>query len=209
MPINDARLISQYFDNLSTTQQAQFTQLGPIYQTWNKRINLVSRQDIDRLYLHHVLHALSIAKVLQFKPATQVIDVGTGGGFPGIPLAILFPDVHFHLIDSITKKIKAVQAITQELGLHNVTTQITRAEVLKGQFDFVLGRGVTKLTTFYSWVKQLLSYTSQHSLPNGILYLTGEIEPALPVKYKIYPIGQFFKEPFFETKKLVYIPHNI
>jgi 16S rRNA (guanine527-N7)-methyltransferase len=205
MEANDPALIFQYFIELSDTQQSQFKELAPVYQAWNAQINLVSRQDMNNLYLRHVLHALSIAQVIQFKPEAKIIDVGTGGGFPGIPLAILFPQVQFHLIDSIGKKIKAVQEISQALGLTNVTTQVTRAEVLKSQFDFILGRGVTKLATFYHWVKHLIARHSRHSLPNGILYLTGDTSIEVPIHSQIYPIKDFFHEPFFETKQLVHL----
>lgn len=202
---HQAALVFQYFSYLSTTQQAQFRQISPIYQEWNACINLISRKDIDRLYLRHVLYSLSIAKVVAFKPGTAILDVGTGGGFPGIPLAILFPQVHFHLIDSVGKKIKAVQGIAQALGLTNVTTQSIRAEAVEGHYDFILGRAVTNLDTFCGWVKDRLSSNSQHDMLNGILYLRGDEPISLPLNYHSYSISQFFNEPFFQTKQLVHM----
>jgi 16S rRNA (guanine527-N7)-methyltransferase len=202
---DDAQLIFYYFPGLSIKQKEQLEGLRSVYQTWNSRINLVSRKDMNNLYLRHVLHALSIARVIAFKPNAQLIDVGTGGGFPGVPLAVLFPDTHFHLVDSVGKKIKAVQAISQELGLDNVTTQVIRAESLKSQFDFILGRGVTQLTTFYNWVKHLIAPCSNHSLKNGIFYLTGEANVQVPINHHIYSISSFFQEPFFGSKQLVHL----
>lgn len=198
-------LILQYFSYLSTIQQTQFRQIGAIYQEWNSRINLISRKDMDNLYLKHVLYSLSIAKIVAFKPNATILDVGTGGGFPGIPLAILFPQVHFHLIDSVGKKVTAVQRIAQSLGLTNVTTQAVRAEALKGRYDFILGRAVTDLNTFYGWVKDKLASNSQHDILNGILYLRGN-EPINPtLNYHSYSISQFFNESFFQTKQLVHV----
>ena len=205
MEATRAAPVFHYFSYLTTQQQVQFRQLGPIYQAWNARINLISRKDIANLYIRHVLYSLSIANIVTFKPGTRMLDVGTGGGFPGIPLAILFPQVHFHLIDSVGKKVKAVQGITQALGLRNVTTQAIRAEAAVGYYDFILGRAVTKLATFYAWVKDRLSTHAQHEVPNGILYLKGD-EPITPLlNYHTYAIGQFFSEPFFQTKQLVHI----
>ena len=205
MEENKAALIFQYFRDLSEMQQKQFTALGPIYQAWNARINLISRQDIDKLYVRHVLYSLSIAQVIRFKPGTAIIDVGTGGGFPGIPLAILFPQAHFHLIDSVGKKIKVVQEIAQALNLTNVTTQTIRAEAVKAKFDFILGRAISQLDVFYAWVQHMLFSTSQHDLPNGILYLRGDHAFQLPLKYHAYAINQFFREPFFQTKQLIHL----
>ncbi|MEM9417196.1 MAG: 16S rRNA (guanine(527)-N(7))-methyltransferase RsmG [Bacteroidota bacterium] len=203
----DESIVFQHFDTLSPSQQAQFSQIAPVYQTWNNKLNLISRQDIDHLYLKHVLHSLGIAKVVDFKAGTRILDVGTGGGFPGIPLAIMFPQVEFHLIDSIGKKIRAVQHIATELGLANVTTQQVRAENLETQYDFILGRAVTSLATFYGWVKNNMASTHQNLIPNGILYLKGidtHLE-TIPLQRRIYAIRDFFADPFFETKQLVHL----
>ena len=197
--------IFRYFSYLTPQQQAQFRQLGPLYQVWNTRINLISRKDIDNLYIRHVLHALSIAKVVAFSPGARILDVGTGGGFPGVPLAILFPQAHFHLIDSVGKKVRAVQGIVQALGLANVTTQAIRAEAVEGCYDFILGRAVTSLANFWDWVKDKLSLRAQHAIPNGILYLKGEEPIHLPWHRRSYPISQFFSEPFFKAKHLVHL----
>jgi 16S rRNA (guanine527-N7)-methyltransferase len=202
-----AEIIHTYFDNLSTTQQARFNELGTVYQAWNARLNLISRQDLPNLYLRHVLHALSIAKVIHFKPGTRILDVGTGGGFPGIPLAILFPDVSFHLVDSIGKKLHAVQAIAQALHLANVTTQVVRAEQLTSSYDFILGRAVTQLDVFYQWVRDKVAAISFNELPNGVLYLKGNEPAQIKQPQHIYHLNRFFEEPFFETKQLVYIAH--
>jgi len=197
--------ILRYFDNLSAQQQRQFRQIGPIYESWNQKINLVSRRDINHIYLKHILHALSIAKVVSFMPGTQILDVGTGGGFPGIPLAIMFPQVRFHLIDSIGKKIRAVQHIAESLALHNVSTDQVRAEHIEGKYDFVLGRAVTNLHAFYNWVENNISGYNRHSISNGILYLQGPGSITLPVQHTIYAIRDFFDDPFFETKRLVHL----
>lgn len=198
-------IIFYYFDALSIKQQEQFKQIGAIYKAWNKKLNLVSRNDIHHIYLKHVLHALSIAKVISFKPATQVMDVGTGGGFPGIPLAIMFPKAQFHLIDSVGKKIRAVQHIAEELGLANVTAGQIRAENMTGQYDFILGRAVTRLTAFYGWVKNNISPHDRHSISNGILYLKGNEPIQIPVQNHTYAIRYFFDDPFFETKQLIHL----
>ncbi|OJW67242.1 MAG: 16S rRNA (guanine(527)-N(7))-methyltransferase RsmG [Candidatus Amoebophilus sp. 36-38] len=199
-------IIFDHFKGLSTTQQAQFEQLGTIYQEWNAKLNLISRKDFPNLYLKHVLHALSIAKLIPFKSGTKVLDVGTGGGFPGIPLAIFFPQVHFHLVDSMAKKIHAVQAIAETLELKNVTMQIVRVENLAQQYDFILGRAVTNLEVFYNWVKDKIAVTSINTIPNGILYLKGDETAQLKQSYRIYPLNQYFDDPFFETKQLIHIP---
>ncbi|MHA7877830.1 MAG: 16S rRNA (guanine(527)-N(7))-methyltransferase RsmG [Bacteroidota bacterium] len=194
---------------MSAKQQQQFYQIGPIYQAWNQRLNLVSRNDIGHIYLKHILHALSIAKVVSFKPNTRILDVGTGGGFPGIPLAILFPQAQFHLIDSIGKKIRAVQHIAEELALSNVSTDKVRAEHVVAQYDFVLGRAVTNLNAFYGWVKDNISGHSRHDIPNGILYLRGEEAATLPMQHACYAIRDFFDEPFFERKQLVHLSNAV
>ena len=198
-------IIFHYFDTLSDRQKKQFHQIGPIYKSWNQKLNLVSRNDINHIYLKHVLHALSIAKAVAFKPNTKILDVGTGGGFPGIPLAILFPKARFHLIDSIGKKIRAVRYIAEALELSNVVTDQVRAENVEEQYDFVLGRAVTNLVAFCSWVKDNVSCYHQHGIPNGILYLQGPERVTLPMKHATYTIRDFFDDPFFETKQLVHI----
>jgi len=203
-----AAIIFHYFDTLSTKQQDQFKKIEPIYKAWNEKLNLVSRNDIHHIYLKHVLHALSIAKVVAFEPGTQVLDVGTGGGFPGIPLAIMFPQAQFHLIDSVGKKINAVQHIAEELGLTNVSTHQIRAENIEGQYDFILGRAVTNLIPFYGWVKNNISFQDRHSIPNGILYLKGKEPIQTSVRHATYAISDFFDDSFFETKQLVHLIHH-
>lgn len=203
-------LIDKYFPRLSETQRDQFNQLGELYTYWNTQINVISRKDMDSLYLHHILHSLSIGKFINFRPGTQVLDVGTGGGFPGIPLAILFPDVQFHLVDSIGKKIKVVREVAAGIGLQNVEADHIRAEQLDTRYDFVVSRAVTRLAQFYPWVQGKLLKKSNNALPNGIIYLKGgdlreEIrESRLPAQ--VFPLNQYFKEAFFETKAIVYVP---
>ena len=202
-------IIFDHFQDLSIIQQEQFRQLGIIYQEWNAKLNLVSRKDLPNLYLRHVLHALSIAKLVQFKAGTQVLDVGTGGGFPGIPLAIFFPQAQFHLVDSIAKKMHAVQVIVEVLGLKNVKTQVVRAEHLAEKYDFILGRAVTDLALFYNWVKDKIVAISMHTIENGILYLKGGDDPIqIKQPYHIYKLNDFLKDPFFETKQLIHVPIN-
>ena len=201
--------IISYFPGLTELQHSRLQQLFPLYQEWNEKINVISRKDIDFLYEHHVLHSLAIAKIIQFKSGTQIIDIGTGGGFPGIPLAILFPEVQFHLVDSVGKKIRVVDAIASALDLQNVTSEKARAEELDGKFDFVVSRAVTSLPQFYKWVNHLISYEQKNDLPNGIIYLKGgEIINELfqlPGKQTIYPISDFFTEDFFQTKMVVHL----
>jgi len=207
-----ADIIFKYFPDLSETQKSQFNQLYDLYTDWNSKINVVSRKDIDELYIRHVLHSLGIAKVMAFKPGTSVLDVGTGGGFPGIPLAILFPEVNFHLVDSIGKKIKVVEAVTEALKLDNVRADKARAEQLNTKYDFVVSRAVTRLKPFYQWVKNKFEKESFNDFPNGILYLKGgELKEELlesKKRYKLYDLTEYFEEPFFETKKVVYVPKN-
>lgn len=200
-----AEIINAYFDNLPTVQQDEFKALGLVYQEWNARLNLISRQDLPNLYLRHVLHALGVAKVIHFKPGTKILDVGTGGGFPGIPLAILFPEVSFHLVDSIAKKLHAVQAIAEALHLANVTTKVIRAEQLTGSYDFILGRAVTRLDVFCQWVQDKIAPHSLNELPNGILYLQGNEPIQIKQPHYLYHLSEFFDDPFFETKQLVHI----
>lgn len=201
-------IILKYFPELSEKQKNQFEQLKPLYEDWNNKINVISRKDIDFLYERHVLHSLAIARVICFKPGINVLDVGTGGGFPGIPLAILFPEVHFHLIDAIGKKIKVVQAVADALDLENVTAQHLRAEQVKQNFDFVVSRAVTQMPEFVKWVQKKIKKESKNTLPNGILYLKGG---DLTHELKNFPQAQqisiqsFFEEDFFESKKVVYL----
>lgn len=204
-------LITKYFPSLTDRQRQCFEQLGPLYREWNDKINVVSRKDIEQLYEHHVLHSLSIAKVLSFKPGAHVLDLGTGGGFPGIPLAILFPETQFLLIDGTRKKISVVQEVAQSLELHNVTAQHLRAEELKGKFDFVLSRGVAPLDQLAQWSFRLIAEKQRHALPNGILALKGgnlrtEIK-ALPkgTYSELFAISDYFDEPFFHEKYIVYV----
>ena len=201
--------ITKYFTDLSEQQLKQFAQLEDLYKTWNAQINVISRKDIDELYLRHVLHSLAIAKIIKFNPKSRVLDVGTGGGFPGLPLAILFPKTTFVLVDSIGKKIKVVNEISTSLGLKNVTAIHTRAEKVKGEFDFIVSRAVTKMDDFYKWIKKKVSPKHKHEIRNGILYLKGgdlTEELASFPKAKLYNISDFFNDEFYETKKIVHIP---
>ena len=201
--------ITKYFTDLSDKQIYQFNQLEGLYKTWNAQINVISRKDIDELYLRHVLHSLAIAKIIKFKPKARVLDVGTGGGFPGIPLAILFPKTKFVLVDSIGKKIKVVTEISTALELENITAIHTRAEEVKGSFDFVVSRAVTKMDDFYKWIKKKVSPKHKHDIRNGILYLKGgDLTEELInfPKAKLINISDFFNSDFFETKKVVHIP---
>ena len=183
--------------------------LGDLYQDWNKKINVVSRKDIDELYLRHVLHSLGIAMVISFRPGARVLDVGTGGGFPGIPLAILFPDTHFTLVDSIGKKIRVVQEVAEGLGLSNVTALNMRVEELQDKFDFIVSRAVAAMPTFVHWVKGKVKKESVHPLKNGILYLKGgdlsEELKGFP-RARIYKLSDYFKEEYFTTKVVVHLP---
>ena len=202
-------LIFKYFPNLTNEQKEQFTKLQELYQDWNQKINVVSRKDIDELYLRHVLHSLAIARVQQFNPGTTVLDVGTGGGFPGIPLAILFPETHFTLVDAIGKKIKVVEEVVQGLGINNVTAKNMRVEELKGQYDFIVSRAVAAMPTFVHWVKGRIKKNSVHERRNGILYLKGGDLAEELKDYKtveIIDLPDFYEEEFFDTKKVVYLP---
>ena len=208
--MQDATLIFQYFPNLTEKQKKQIEQLGPLYKEWNDKINVVSRKDVENIYINHVLHSLGIAKVMSFTPDSEVFDVGTGGGFPGIPLAILFPETSFHLVDSIGKKITVVKEVSAALGLKNVRAEQIRAEEVKGQYDFVVSRAVTRMKEFYGWVNNKTKAESKNSLDNGILYLKGgdldEEMNELKQPYSIYNLSDSFKEEFFETKRVVYVP---
>ena len=202
-------LIFKYFPDLTEDQIDKFKQLDTLYQDWNLKINVVSRKDIDELYLRHVLHSLAIAKVIQFKDDSKILDVGTGGGFPGIPLAIMFPEVQFHLVDSISKKLKVVNEVVEGLGLTNVRTTHSRVEEINDTYDFIVSRAVAAMPTFVHWVKGKISKKQKHELKNGILYLKGgELGEELEdfPKAIIYNLSNFYTEAFFETKKLVHLP---
>jgi 16S rRNA (guanine527-N7)-methyltransferase len=199
----------QYFPNLSGVQKSQFRALEGLYQDWNAKINVVSRKDIDELYLRHVLHSLGIAKVYEFREGERVLDVGTGGGFPGIPLAIRFPDTQFTLVDAIGKKIRVVEEVAGGLGLTNVTAVQTRVEALEDTFDFIVSRAVAAMPTFVEWTRGRLKGRTGPGMAPGILYLKGgdlSEELAPYPRARIYPLSDYFKEPFFETKKVVYLP---
>lgn len=201
--------IIKQFPNLTDNQLVQFQKLESLYHDWNAKINVISRKDIDELYTKHVLHSLAIAKVQPFEPGTYILDVGTGGGFPGIPLAILFPETRFYLIDVIAKKIKVVQAVAEGLGLKNVKAEQMRAENAKGDYDFIVSRAVTNMPDFYVWVKDKIKKQNKHASHNGILYLKGgDLTEELKdfPKATEYNIANFFSDPFFETKKVVHLP---
>lgn len=201
--------ILKQFPNLTEVQINQFEKLNELYQDWNAKINVISRKDIDQLYTKHVVHSLAIAKITRFEPGTYVLDVGTGGGFPGIPLAILFPETRFYLIDVILKKINVVKAVAEGLELKNVKAEQIRAENVKGDFDFIVSRAVTNMPDFVSWIKDKIKKNNKHQLKNGILYLKGG---DLTEELKDFPnateynISEFFDDEFFETKKVVHVP---
>jgi len=199
----------KYFPELNPRQTEQFDMLGGLYAGWNSRINVISRKDIEHLYERHVLHSLAIAKVIRFAPEARILDVGTGGGFPGVPLAILFPETHFHLIDSIGKKIQVVNVVVEALNLHNITTQHIRAEQLTDKYDFVVSRAVASISAFLPWMKNKFIQRNLHPLPNGMFFLKGGdlTEELLPYRNRVtvFPVSNFFSEPFFGEKKVVYI----
>ncbi|MBN4057813.1 16S rRNA (guanine(527)-N(7))-methyltransferase RsmG [Olleya sp. AH-315-K02] len=202
-------LILKYFPNLNNDQIDKFEKLQALYQDWNLKINVVSRKDIDELYLRHVLHSLGIAKVIEFKEGTKILDVGTGGGFPGIPLAILFPESDFHLVDSIAKKLKVVNEVVAGLGLTNVKTTHSRVESINDTYDFIVSRAVAAMPTFVHWVKGKIAKKQNNSLKNGILYLKGGNLTDELQNYKtatIYNLSDYFTEDFFDTKKVVHLP---
>lgn len=203
-------LILKYFPNLTERQKEQFAALPDLYNDWNSKINVISRKDMDNFVEHHVLHSLAIAKVVQFKTMCDIMDLGTGGGFPGIPLAIMFPDANFYLVDSIGKKIKVVKDVAEQLQLKNVTAEQIRAEQVQRDFDFIVSRAVTDLSQFAGWVKGKISDIHYHKLRNGIIYLKGgdldaELAP-FRKKVRTWDIAEFFEEPYFETKKVIYMP---
>ena len=206
-----SEIISKYFPNLTEKQKEQFGKLDELYRFWNAQINVVSRKDVDMLYIHHVLHSLAIAKVIRFRPDETVMDVGTGGGFPGIPLAILFPETRFHLVDSIGKKIKVVSEVSKALGLENLRASHARAEQVDERFDFIISRAVTQLKEFYPWVRKKFNQDSKNELPNGVLYLKGgdltqEFRESGLKKIQQFPISEHFSEEFFDTKYVIYFP---
>ncbi len=207
--MNSVHLILKYFPELTEVQKGHFSQLQELYNDWNEQINVISRKDTENFYERHVLHSLGIAKIIEFKDGTSILDIGTGGGFPGIPLAILFPNCHFTLVDSIGKKIKVVNEIALSLGLTNVKGIHARAELIPEKFDFVISRAVTAMPVFLTWIEKKFNKKNNNDLPNGILYLKGGdlIEEMSPVKkhYKFHELNAFFKEDFFETKKVVYV----
>lgn len=204
-------IILHYFPHLNSRQKEQFGLLEELYTFWNSQINVISRKDIESLYLRHVLHSLGIAKVMEFLPGEKVLDVGTGGGFPGIPLAILFPETDFHLVDSIGKKIRVVNEVAAAAELKNVKTSHARAEQIDEKFNFVVSRAVTRLSDFYPWIRGKFEKKSGNALPNGVLYLKGgdlkeEIEEARLKNVRLYPLTSYFTEDFFDTKFVVYFP---
>lgn len=206
-----SKIIQSYFHNLTQKQIEQFDALFELYQSWNAQINVISRKDIDLLYERHILHSLGIAKVIDFAPQTQVLDVGTGGGFPGIPLAILFPETQFLLVDSIGKKIKVVNEVASAIGLNNLKAIHSRAEQVNQNFDFIVSRAVTQLKDFYPWVKGKFLKQQKNALPNGVLYLKGgdlteELKASQIKNIKLYSLTDYFKEEFFDTKFVVYFP---
>ena len=205
-----ATIITKYFPELTEKQVSQFEQLDALYRDWNEKINVISRKDVENLYTNHILHSLGIAKVMSFKPGATVLDVGTGGGFPGIPLAILFPETQFHLVDSIGKKITVVNEVANGVGLSNVKGEQIRAEQIKAKYDFIISRAVARMKEFYGWVNTKIKADSMHSLDNGILYLKGgdldEELDELKKPYSIYNLSDYFTEEFFETKRVVFMP---
>ncbi|HZY80834.1 MAG TPA: 16S rRNA (guanine(527)-N(7))-methyltransferase RsmG [Cyclobacteriaceae bacterium] len=207
--MNDHSLIEKYF-SLTPLQVEAFSKLGSLYAEWNEKINVVSRKDIENLYVNHVLHSLGIAKVVSFQKDSEILDVGTGGGFPGIPLAILFPEARFHLVDSIGKKITVVKEVSKALGLKNVEAEQIRAEEIKRKYDFIVSRAVTRMKEFYGWVRNKSKPQSKHPIDNGILYLKGgdleEEMNELKKPYSQYDLDKFFPEEFFQTKKVIFVP---
>ena len=202
-------IIQKYFNDLTNEQLSQFAKLELLYKDWNSKINVISRKDIDELYLRHVLHSLSIAKLISFKDGTSILDVGTGGGFPGIPLAILFPNCKFHLVDSIQKKITVVNNVVKELDLKNVKTSCSRVEAISDKYDFVVSRAVTNMKDFVSWIKFNINKKSFNDFKNGVLYLKGgDLEDELKSfkNVKTFELSEIFNEDFFIQKKVVYLP---
>lgn len=207
-------ILYRYFEEFTAEQEDRFKQLGELYREWNAQINVISRKDIDNLYTHHVLHSMALAALIEFQPGAKILDLGTGGGFPGIPLAILFPDTEFVLVDSIAKKIKVVDAVKEALELDNVRAAVTRAEKLKEKFDFVVTRAVAKAPKLVSWTRRLVSKQEKHSMPNGLWAYKGLTNIKAEVAelnknifHEIYPLSDIFEEPFFESKCLLYLQY--
>ena len=207
--MNSIQLIQKYFPNLSPVQIENFSRLEELYTTWNNQINVISRKDTENFYERHVLHSLGIAKIMEFKDGSEILDIGTGGGFPGIPLAILFPNCQFTLVDSIGKKIKVVNEVAKALDLKNVQGIHARAESINKKFDFIVSRAVTAMPAFLTWVDKKFKKENNNELPNGILYLKGGdlIEEMSTIKkhYRFHDLNKIFEEVFFETKKVVYL----
>ena len=208
--MSDLDLLIKYFPDLTSDQIRKFSALGSLYSYWNERVNVISRQDLKNLYLHHILHSLAIARFINFASNSKVIDVGTGGGFPGIPLAILFPDVKFTLVDSIGKKIKVVQEIAKDINCNNIDTKHIRAENINLKFDYVVSRAVTRMPQFVKWVNPLIRVNSHHKPNNGIIALKGgdlkeELREFHP-EVDVISISEYFEEDFFASKKIVYLP---
>lgn len=202
-------IILAHFPKLTENQRLQFSKLQELYSFWNAQINVISRKDIDQLYTRHVLHSLGIAKVQTFEAQTKILDVGTGGGFPGIPLAILFPECQFYLVDAIAKKIKVVEAVADALQLSNLKASHLRADKVKGEYDFIVSRAVTNMDNFVKWTRNKVAKKQRHKLKNGILYLKGgDLSSELSTfpKAKQFDLSAYFKDPFFETKKVVHLP---
>jgi 16S rRNA (guanine527-N7)-methyltransferase len=203
-------IIKKYFPDITTMQESQFAALGELYGSWNAKINVISRKDIDNLYINHVLHSLSIAKFISFRAGTKVLDVGTGGGFPGIPLAILFPDILFHLIDGVAKKIKVTRAVADSLGLKNVTVQQCRVEEDKCKYDFVVSRAVMIFPELVKLIKKNIDNKQYNAIPNGLICLkggnTGKETESFAKHLITQNLNDYFEEEFFETKKIIYLP---
>ncbi|MFT6857164.1 MAG: 16S rRNA (guanine527-N7)-methyltransferase, partial [Cyclobacteriaceae bacterium] len=206
----DSSIIHEYFPNLTEKQKLQFDQLGPLYKDWNSKINVVSRKDIDELYIHHVLHSMAIAKLFEFDESDSILDIGTGGGFPGIPLAILFPKAQFHLVDSIGKKINVVKEVSSAIGLNNITAEHNRVEKLKGEYDFIVSRAVAQTKQLMRWTHQIIKRDSPEEVANGYIFLKGGNLKAelneIRRPHQVTDISKYFKEEFFETKQIVFIP---